>query len=367
MIAATGRFGAKIFLIVALLVVGVLAVSATHPGPAGMAQGMGGGHQTALAGNPVCKTVTVSIITLSIATLTTGITLQSIVNGVVGYVLSPFISGTCDFYSSLISWSQGQSFILTTGNLITYDQPTVAKMHDALLPVTAAVIALLFAMAGHRIILGANPLRVLPRIILVSVLAAASPLLLKKSIDLNNGLCELVLGAAVQNRPGENFATLFLMGTNPLDLGSINWIGAEIILLMGIGVSLQALVRVGVLDVLWVIGPLVLLLYAEPAWQRWANLWTCAWIATVFTQFLQVVVICLGASLVGNFGGLTPVAMLVGIAILFLVMKVPGWLSSAVSNTLVGVPSTYEVAANAIKQTGEAALQLVKTIAVLGA
>jgi hypothetical protein len=333
-------------------------------GAKGVPQGMRGAtqavHVAQVEGGGTCKAVEKTPVTLSLATITAGLSLESVVSGAMGVILLPFVSGLCGFYDDLVMWAKGQAFIFETGNLITYDQPTVVKMHDALLPVVGAIIALLFVLAGHRIIMGANPLRVLPRIILASILAFASAPLLKASIDVNNGLCQLVINAAAISKPGENIASLFLMGTNPQDLSSINWLAAVILVVMGIGVALQALVRVGILDILWVIWPLVALCYGDAAWQKWANLWTCAWVATVFVQFLQVIVVCLGAALVGNFGGVAPVAMLVGIAILFLTMKVPGWLSSAVSNTLSGVPSVYQVIGDAINSTIDKA----KTIAL---
>src|SRR5579884_2768364 len=241
-LSSSGRFAGKLIILLALLVVGVMAIAPMTP--AGGQQGMWGGPQAAQDEGGVCQKVDVNVITLSIAALTTGISLDSIVNATTGIVLSPFVNGLCSFYSGLVSWVKGQDFVFSTGDLITYNQPTVDKMHDALLPVAGAILALLFAIAGHRIILGASPLRVLPRVTLAGVLVFASEPLLRYTIEINNGLCSLVLGAAVQNRPGENLASLFLMGTNPLNFSSINWIGGAIILFMGIAVSLQDLVRI---------------------------------------------------------------------------------------------------------------------------
>ena len=353
-----GRITSRFVVLLLLLLVGLMAVKpmVTEASPQGMSGGTQAVHAAQAEGGGICKATNTGRIILNLATITAGLSLESLVNGVMGIIISPFVGGLCSFYGDLVSWAKGQAFLFTTGNLITYDQPTVVKMHDTLLPVVGAIIALLFVLAGHRIIMGANPLRVLPRIVLASVLAYASAPLLKYSIDVNNGLCQLVLGAAVVNKPGENLASLFTMGINPLDFSSINWLAAAIILVMAIGVSLQALVRVGILDILWVIWPLVALCYGDAAWQKWANLWTCAWVATLFVQFLQVVVVCLGAALVGNLGGMAPVGVFVGIAILYLTMKVPGWLSSAVSSTLAGVPSVYQVIGDAVEAAKTVAL-----------
>jgi hypothetical protein len=355
------RFAGQFALLFSLFIIGVLAV---QPGVAlGGRQGMWGGVQRVQAEEkPVCMKGDFNHpITLSVATLTRGLSLESVVSGVGGIILFPTVDGLCSFYSGVMRWASGQSFVFSTGDLITYNQPTVRKMRDALQPVLGAVLALLFALAGYRVLWGAS-LWVIPRIILAAIASFAAEPLLRVSIEVNNGLCSLMLAAAVQNRLGEDLVSLFLLGTNPLDFRSINWLGGVIILLMGIGVAFQALVRIGILDVLWVISPLVLLCYADPAWQRWANLWMGAWVACVFVQFLQVVVLCLGAALVGNLGGLVPVGLLVGMAMLFLVMKVPGWLAGGVSHLLAGVPSVYQVMGDAVQKVGQMVIQAARLV-----
>jgi hypothetical protein len=80
-------------------------------------------------------------------------------------------------------------------------------------------------------------------------------------------------------------------------------------------------------------------------------------------QFVQVVAIGIGSDLIGSLGGPTPLSLLAGIAMLFLVLKIPGWMSNAVAGTLAGVPSTYEVIGTMVNQTVDAAKQAATELA----
>ena len=145
-------------------------------------------------------------------------------------------------------------------------------------------------------------------------------------IDLNNALC------AVASDP---FARVFgLLALN----GSSGVSGvAFFALFMAFGVAslflvIQMVVRLAMLDVLIVTAPLGLVCWVLPQTHAWAQLWTRAFVSTVFVQFLQVLALALGGGLIafvpaaGLFGALMD--LIVGLATVYLALKIPGFLRS---------------------------------------
>src|SRR5262249_41222278 len=88
------------------------------------------------------------------------------------------------------------------------------------------------------------------------------------------------------------------------------------------------LMRLALIDVLLVIAPLGLLCWVLPQTQGWARLWSSTFFATVFTQFVQVVALKLGGSLLTELTPIVPdaalLAVFLGVAVLVLTMKIPG-------------------------------------------
>lgn len=94
----------------------------------------------------------------------------------------------------------------------------------------------------------------------------------------------------------------------------------------------QMLVRLALLDVLLAVAPLALVLWVLPQTEGWARLWWRVFLPTLFCQFLQVAALGLGTALGRalarpNDGVLAP---LLGIAVLALVLKIPGLLHAGV-------------------------------------
>ncbi len=91
------------------------------------------------------------------------------------------------------------------------------------------------------------------------------------------------------------------------------------------------LMRLALIDVLIVVAPLALLCWTLPQTQGWARRWSAAFSGAVFTQFLQIVALKLGAEL---FTDLTPAGgvdaallpSLLGIAVLILTIRLPALL-----------------------------------------
>lgn len=90
----------------------------------------------------------------------------------------------------------------------------------------------------------------------------------------------------------------------------------------------QMLVRLALIDVLLAIVPLALVLWVLPQTEGWARLWWRVFLPTLFCQFLQVAVLGLGSALARTLARPSEVALapLLGIAVLVLVLKIPGLL-----------------------------------------
>nr|BBH91741.1 hypothetical protein KTC_64920 [Thermosporothrix sp. COM3] len=264
-------------------------------------------------------------------------------------VLKPIWKGLCSLYEGAVA--EGKNFLFTTGSNLTYEQPAVKQLHDKMMLAASALLSVCFLVAGYHVLCGASSLQVLPRLLLAFVCLLSSPLLFQHVLSIQNLLSQLCLGTA---QIEIDVASHLTNGHSLFDAKDSSWITTALIFCLALLLFFQALVRLALLDVLWVISPIALLCYAFPAWQRWANLWMSAFIATIFVQFVQVVVIVLGVGLVSTFGGESGIlGFLVGSAILCLVMKIPGWFASAVCTTLAGTPSTTAVLGQAIRQTAQ--------------
>jgi hypothetical protein len=139
--------------------------------------------------------------------------------------------------------------------------------------------------------------------------------------------------------------SLFSFHVNPLALSDLaSAITATGLLIMSIAVSFQMILRVGLLDFLISIAPLMWLLYGLPQTQKYANLYTVALVAVIFVQFAQDTAMAVGSSLLSTLGGGSLVVIIGGVAILQLVLRLPGWFGNWMSSTLVGVPTGWQVA-----------------------
>jgi hypothetical protein len=90
---------------------------------------------------------------------------------------------------------------------------------------------------------------------------------------------------------------------------------------------IQQLMRLALVDVLLVAGPLALACWVLPDTQGWYQRWSSAFFSTIFIQFVQVLALKLGAALVLGLAPQTADAQiagaLLGIAALFVTIKLP--------------------------------------------
>ena len=361
-----------ILCVFALLGLGFLAPLHQQEHPAlpqgGIVGGMGGSTTATEPQGSVCTaTANNPLSNMSVGTLLSGFNVADLVTSLFVTAAEGPINAACSASTSVVTWADSQSFVFSTGSGVTYLQPTVMKFYDASQTIALAAVALLMTLAGFEIMGGASVSTVLPRVILALIAVFAAKPLIGYLVDLESAMCNYALLNATVQTSGEqlNIITLFTAGSSSqLNLSTgINWIGILFIVFMGVAVVIQNIVRLGILDVLIAIAPICLMTYGKRGWQRWGNLWMSAFIATLFVQFVQVVAIGIGSDLIGSLGGPAPLSLLAGIAILYLVFKIPGWMSNAVAGTLAGVPSTYEVLGNMVKQAAGTVLEVVSAVA----
>ena len=246
--------------------------------------------------------------------------------------LTALLSGLLTAIGQVLTWATGLhtsafNFVTLTPPSGTYASTTVQTLWRWVAGVADAALALLTLWGGYnamvRSAIGAryaSAMELIPRLVLAALAANLSLLFAGFFVDLNNALCDGV-------------GQVGLPGFGALDSTAQTLAGLVLALVYGVvGLLLvvQMLLRIALLDLLIVTAPLGLLCWALPQTQAWARLWTSTFVATCLVQFLQVLVLKLGASLLleptpGRFD-VAVLTLLVGIADLYLTFKIPGML-----------------------------------------
>lgn len=215
----------------------------------------------------------------------------------------------------------------------TYQNAVVLTFWRALVAVADGALALIVCWAGYNAIAGHGiggryheARQVVPRIALAALGINLSLLVTQTLIDLNNALCGVTSG------PFAKVLTLLALGGSNAAAGVAFFILFLAFGIVGLLLVIQMVVRLAMLDLLIVTAPLGLVCWVLPQTQAWAQLWTRAFVSTVFVQFLQVLALTLGGSLIaffpsdGIFGALMD--LIVGLATLYLALKIPNFLRS---------------------------------------
>jgi hypothetical protein len=264
-------------------------------------------------------------------------------------------------YQQVIMWATGQDFLLTTGAGVSFQQPLIIRFWQTNVLAADGALALVIVWIGYNVMLGLyEPLSMMSRVILAAVAIHASLQFIGLFIQLNNALCASAILTAGLPQVSD-LAALLGFPVIPNAASGVVIVQTIIIFALSMTIILQELVRLALLDLLIVLSPFALLLYISPSTQKWANLWSTAFFATLFVQFLQVSAIAVGAALVANIATtFSVVAALAGIGILVFVLKIPGWLGSAVTGAIAGVNSPAAYAAAAARQATQSFLMLVR-------
>lgn len=241
--------------------------------------------------------------------------------------LSDFINS---FLSSIAQWWQTQvdnvsalGFVFFTPASVSYSAPIVQQIQAYSLTVVTAALALVFVIAGYNYMVGRSVTwtEVLPQIFFCGMMAFAIPSILVFAIDGSNDFLLGLQGVNLQN-----------VLTNNTDTSTMGLIAFIFELILDLGLAIEALARLALLDLLLAIAPMGIFCFALPQTRTWGRLWAEGFVATLLIQPIQAVVVLIGSWFLANmtqlFGPNFPpiVQIMLGIACAFLAVRVPALL-----------------------------------------
>jgi hypothetical protein len=218
----------------------------------------------------------------------------------------------------------------------TYQNPTVITWWNAFLAVVDLSLASLIVIGGYNVVVGrhlglphSELAEFLPRLILAFGAAHFSLYFLGLFIDLENAL-NMVATALAGTSMLTNIIIALFQG-NLVGEGLLVWVLAFVLGVMAILLGAQMAVRLALLWVLLVLAGPGLACFALPQTMGYGRMWLSLTAATVMVQFFQVVTLALGGVLVTSLGasnlfgiGGTLATLLVCVALLYLVLRIPG-------------------------------------------
>jgi len=277
---------------------------------------------------------------------------RDIVNAVftlIGRAMLEAIRGFVDWALGL--GGSSLNFVTRTPAAATYDSPTVRSLYDFSRAIVNVALAVIVMWGGFNVILKEHTrspyheaMELLPRVILAALAANLTLEFARMLIDINNALAA---GVGDVGLPGYDAAT-------PQQEGLALIVAAVAYGVVAILLTFQMLMRLALLAMLIVLGPIAALLWVLPQTQQWTRWWTDLFVITVFQQAVQVLVLALGTALMVE---LTPgsvsnalLTMLLGLAVCWLTLKVPSLLRSArsqagITNVLTLAMATHAVGA----------------------
>jgi hypothetical protein len=231
-----------------------------------------------------------------------------------------------------------ETYLLSTHDLSTLtprpltEEPALQAMFHLTLAMADLLLVLVFTWAflrsqWERSFRAHYTLKViLPRAMAAIVMAHFALLFGQMAIDLNNAMVHAVW---TQPFPGGSprFPWMFAMNSafgQPL----FQIVIRLAIAIMLVIVALTYVVRFALLAVLLGVAPLAAICMILPETKRYAQSWLRLFLLTVFMQFGQVLVLRF-ASLFADQVGARPVEALYGVAVLYLLIKVPGLMNAS--------------------------------------
>ncbi len=252
-------------------------------------------------------------------------------------VLTQLLQGVNDALRRVVDGviSSSLNFITQTPPAGSYESPTVHTLWNVVRLVANAAVALVALWGGFNLMvrehIGApyhDAMELFPRLAIGTLLLNTSLSWGRLAIDLNNALC-LAIGET--RLPAWEQA-------DPASSVFVDVLSILIYLVASLLLLLQMLMRLALIDMLLVVSPIALLCWVLPQTQGWARLWSNTFFAAVFTQFVQVVTLKLGGSLLTD---LTPMAadaallsVFLGVAVLALTLKIPSLMRSQAGDGL---------------------------------
>jgi hypothetical protein len=189
-------------------------------------------------------------------------------------------------------------------------------------------------------------LEFLPRVLLGGILINTASWWCRLAIDTNNAACG-VFGTPTTI---DVLAGVLRVGGDPIS----RLVMVLVLVVMTILLIVQQLMRLALVDVLFVVAPLAAWLWILPQSQARGRLWGRLFVGTVFAQAVQVLTLRLGFSLTTGLPPFSAAGLLqplLGIAVLALVLKIPSLMGGGAAGGNV-VPRLLGTAANVAVGTG---------------
>src|SRR5256712_947424 len=231
-----------------------------------------------------------------------------------------------------------ETYLLSTHDLSTLtprpltDEPTLQAMFHLTLAIADLLLVLVFTWAFLRS-LWERSFRahytlkaILPRAMAAIAMGHFALLFGQMAIDLNNALVHAVWTQPLPGGPARL----------PWTFALANGFGQplfEVVIRLAIAVMLVIVaptyvIRFALLAVLLAVAPLASICMILPETKRFAQSWLRIFLLTVFMQFGQVLVLRF-ASLFADQIGARPLEALYGVAVLYLLIKVPGLMNAS--------------------------------------
>jgi hypothetical protein len=218
----------------------------------------------------------------------------------------------------------------------TYQNPTVITWWQSFLAVVDLALASLIVIGGYNVVVGrhlglphSELAEFLPRLLLAFGAAHFSLFFLGLFIDLENALNQVALNLAGTSMLTNIINSLFQ--GNLATEGLLVWVLTFVLGVMAILLGAQMAIRLALLWVLLVLSGPGLACFALPQTMGYGRMWLSLTATTVLVQFFQVVTLALGGLLVTSLGasnifgiGGTLATLLVCVALLYLVLRIPG-------------------------------------------
>jgi len=218
----------------------------------------------------------------------------------------------------------------------TYQNPVVITWWQSFLAVVDLALASLIVIGGYNVVVGrhlglphSELAEFLPRLLLAFGAAHFSLFFLGLFIDLENALNVVTLNLAGTSML-TNIITALFQGNLAAE-GLLVWVLSFVLGVIAILLGAQMAVRLALLWVLLVLSGPGLACFALPQTMGYGRMWLSLTATTVLVQFFQVVTLALGGMLVTSLGasnlfgvGGTLATLLVCVALLYLVLRIPG-------------------------------------------
>jgi len=260
-----------------------------------------------------------------------------LLNHIVAFLLDALVKAFADWFDST---HFVETYLLGTFDLSRLPpgpltgNPVIVGMHRVTLAIADALLVLVFIWAflrsqWERSFRAHYTLKtMLPRAMAAVVLAHFSLAIGQMAIDLNNAMVHAVWTADVVGRTGQTEWLHNLLHPDTSVRPFIELALHLVLIVMILILALTYIVRFSLLAILLVLAPLAALCLVLPETKNYARGWMRLFEVTVFMQFGQVLVLRLASAFITEQHD-NLMQILYGLAILYLVIKVPGLMNAS--------------------------------------